>query len=115
MNNHQAASDKLSLVFKALAHPIRREILASLSLRDASVKEIAKPYNLSMVAISKHLKMLERAGLISRSKSAQLRISHLEAGPLKEASDWVQKYKQFWTESFNKLDDYIEELQKEVK
>ncbi|OLS24610.1 MAG: Transcriptional repressor SdpR [Candidatus Heimdallarchaeota archaeon LC_3] len=115
MNDLQRASDKLSLVFMALAHPIRREILASLTSRDASVKEIAKPYKLSMVAISKHLKVLERAGLISKSKNAQLRISHLEAGPLKAASDWVRQYKQFWSDSFDKLDDYIEELQKKVK
>jgi DNA-binding transcriptional ArsR family regulator len=112
MNNHQRASDKLSLVFMALSHPIRREILSTLADGDASVKKLAEPYNLSMVAITKHLKILERAGLISKTKIAQLRISHLQAGPLKVASDWVQKYKEFWTDSFDKLDEYIEELKR---
>ncbi|MHA1992084.1 MAG: ArsR/SmtB family transcription factor [Candidatus Hodarchaeales archaeon] len=112
MNSHQRASDKLSLVFMALAHPIRREILSTLVDGGASVKELAKPYNLSIVAITKHLKILERAGLISKTKNAQLRISHLQAGPLKYASDWVQKYKEFWTDSFDKLDEYIEELKR---
>lgn len=112
MNNDQRASDNLSLVFMALAHPIRRQILGTLADGDASVKKLAEPYNLSIVAISKHLKILERAGLLSKTKSAQLRISHLQAGPLKQASDWVQKYKEFWTDSFDKLDEYIEQLKR---
>lgn len=115
MNSHQRTPDKLSQVFLALAHPVRREILFSLMEGEASVKIIAKPFSMSMVAVTKHLKILERAKLIKRSKNAQLRPSHLQAGPLKEASNWIQQYRQFWNESFDKLDEYIEELQKKEK
>jgi len=115
MNLHQRSSSQLNRVFLALANPTRRKILSSLIDGEASVKELAKPFKMSMVAVTKHLKILERAGLISRSKNAQLRPSHLQAGPLKEAADWIHQYRQFWIESFDKLDDYIEELQKKKK
>ena len=110
MNLHQRRSDKLSQVFIALAHPVRREILSSLIDGDASVKDLAEPFEMSFVAITKHLKILERAGLISRSKNAQFHLSHLQVEPLKEVENWMTNYRQFWDESFDKLDKHIEEL-----
>ena len=98
------AVDELSTVFAALADPTRRAILQRLTEGDANVAELADPFAMSQPAISKHLKVLEGAGLISRSRVATARYSHLEAQPLKEATDYMQKYKRYWNESFDKLD-----------
>ena len=105
------ADDPLSNVFIALADPTRRAILARLTDGDASVAELARPFAISQPAVSKHLKILERAGLISRRAAAAARLSHLEAAPLKAASSWVDHYRKYWDESFDKLDaalaDYL--------
>lgn len=103
--------DHLSDTFSALADPTRRAILARLALGDASVKELMQPFALSQPAISKHLQVLERAGLISRGRDAQRRPCKLEAAPLQEAADWIEHYRRFWTESLDRLDDYLKELQ----
>jgi len=107
--------DHLSSTFSALADPTRRAILARLADGEASVTELAAPFDMSMPAISKHLKVLERAGLIVRSRDAQYRPCHLEAARLKEVSDWVNEYRRFWEQSFDRLDDYISRLQKKEK
>ena len=101
--------DELSTVFAALADPTRRAILQRLTEGDANVAELADPFAMSQPAISKHLKVLEGAGLISRSRIATARFSHLEAQPLKEATDYMKKYKRFWNESFDKLDSALAE------
>jgi DNA-binding transcriptional ArsR family regulator len=106
--------DELSTVFAALADPTRRAILQRLTDGDASVAELAEPFAMSQPAVSKHLKVLEGAGLISRSRVATARYSHLEARPLKEATDYMHRYKRFWSESFDKLDAaLIDHLEKE--
>lgn len=102
--------DHLSNIFSALADPTRRAILARLSTSKASVKELAEPFKMSMPAISKHLKVLERAGLISRDREAQRRPCQLEAGPLAEANAWLEEYRRFWEGSFQRLDSLLEEL-----
>jgi DNA-binding transcriptional ArsR family regulator len=107
--------DPLSLIFAALADPTRRAILARLAQGEASVTELAAPFDLSLPAISKHLKVLERAGLIERSREAQWRPARLRAAPLKEAADWVGHYRRFWEESFDRLDDYLRRLQTEQR
>ncbi|KNY14420.1 ArsR family transcriptional regulator [Shinella sp. SUS2] len=99
------------MTFAALADPTRRAILARLSEGDATVNEIAAPFEMSLPAVSKHLKVLEAAGLITRSRTAQWRPCHLEAGPLKEVNGWIANYRRFWDESFDRLDDYIRQLQ----
>jgi DNA-binding transcriptional ArsR family regulator len=104
-------SQQLDATFSALADPTRRAILARLSTGEASVKELAQPFQMSLPAISKHLKVLEHAGLIARGKSAQWRPCRLEAGPLKEASDWIDQYRRFWEESFDRLDEVLRRLQ----
>ena len=104
-------SDPLSMTFAALADPTRRAILARLSEGDATVNEIAAPFEMSLPAVSKHLKVLEAAGLITRCRTAQWRPCHLEAGPLKEVNGWIANYRRFWDESFDRLDDYIRQLQ----
>jgi DNA-binding transcriptional ArsR family regulator len=104
-------SDPLSLTFAALADPTRRAILARLSDGDATVNEIAQPFDMSLPAVSKHLKVLETAGLISKSRTAQWRPCHLEARPLKDASGWISSYRRFWEASFDRLDGYLQELQ----
>jgi DNA-binding transcriptional ArsR family regulator len=109
------ATDKLSATFFALADPTRRAILARLSSGEASVTELAEPFDMSMPAISKHLKVLETAGLIARSRDAQWRPCHLEAGPLKEVASWVDHYRKHWEESFDKLDAYLKQLQSKEK
>ena len=106
------SSDHLSTIFAALADPTRRAILIRLASGEASVTELAEPFKMSMPAISKHLKVLERAGLIARGRDAQWRPCRLEAGPLKEVADWVEHYRDFWEQSFERLDDYLIELQK---
>jgi DNA-binding transcriptional ArsR family regulator len=101
------SADRLSLTFAALADPTRRAILARLSAGEASVTELAKPFDVSLPAITKHLKVLERAGLITRGREAQWRPCRLEASPLKEANEWVGHYRQFWEESLDRLGEYL--------
>src|ERR671925_615659 len=103
--------DSLSTTFSALADPTRRAILARLISGEASVTELAQPFEMSLPAISKHLKVLERAGLITRGREAQWRPCRLQAAPLKDAADWLQHYRRFWEESFDRLGDYLGELQ----
>ena len=103
--------DTLSNTFSALADPTRRAILARLALGELSVTELAQPFEMSMPAISKHLKVLERAGLITRGREAQWRPCSLKAAPLKDAAEWLEHYRRFWEESFDRLDDYLRELQ----
>ena len=104
-------SDRLSTTFAALADPTRRAILARLSLGETSVSELAEPFDISLPAISKHLKVLERAGLIARSRDRQWRPARLEAEPLKEVAEWAERYRRFWEESYDRLDEYLKELQ----
>jgi DNA-binding transcriptional ArsR family regulator len=108
-------TDHLSATLSALADPTRRAILARLALGETSVKEIAEPFEMSLPAVSKHLKVLERAGLIARGREAQWRPCRLEAGPLREVADWLEDYRRFWDESFDRLDDYLTELQAKAK
>ena len=102
--------DHLSNTFAALADPTRRAILARLASGEISVTKLAEPFEMSMPAISKHLKVLERAGLIARGREAQWRPCRLEASPLKDVADWVEKYRRFWEESFDRLDAYLAEM-----
>lgn len=104
-------ADRLDAVFAALADPTRRAILARLANGEASVTALAEPFEMSLPAISKHLKVLERAGLIARGRSAQWRPCRLDAAPLKEAATWLEKYRQFWEQSFDRLDEYLKKLQ----
>ena len=106
-------SKALDSTFAALADPTRRAILARLaSGGEASVKELAEPFEMTPPAVSKHLKVLERAGLISRGRVAQSRPCRLEAGPLREVADWAEQYRRFWEQSFDRLDEYLHELQR---
>jgi DNA-binding transcriptional ArsR family regulator len=107
--------DHLSTTFAALADPTRRAILARLVSGQASVTQLAEPFEMSMPAISKHLKVLEHAGLIARGREAQWRPCRLEAAPLKNVADWVEHYRRFWEQSFDRLDDYLRELKKKEK
>jgi DNA-binding transcriptional ArsR family regulator len=107
--------DPLSLTFSALADPTRRAILAHLISGEASVTELAEPFEMSLPAVSKHLKVLERAGLITRGREAQWRPCRLAAGPLKDAADWLEHYRQFWEESFDRLGAYLGALQAKEK
>jgi DNA-binding transcriptional ArsR family regulator len=100
-------TDRLSATFAALADPTRRAILSRLIQGEAAVKDLAQPFSISPPSITKHLKVLERAGLISRSREAQWRPCRLEAAPLKEVAQWIQRYRSFWEQSFNRLDDYL--------
>jgi DNA-binding transcriptional ArsR family regulator len=109
------ASDRLNATFAALADPTRRAILARLASGKASVMELAKPFAMSQPAISKHLKVLERAGLISRGCDAQRRPRRLEARPLGEASEWLERYREFWEESFQRLDALLDEMKAEKR
>lgn len=106
-------ADQLTSTFAALADPTRRAILARLAAGEAGVTELAEPFDMSLPAVSKHLKVLERAGLIARSRDAQWRPCRLEPAPLKEAADWIDHYKKFWEESFDRLDGYLRELKKQ--
>jgi DNA-binding transcriptional ArsR family regulator len=108
-------SDQLSITFAALADPTRRAILARLASGEASVTELAEPFDMSMPAISKHLKVLEGAGLIARGRDAQYRPCTLDAGPLREVADWVARYREFWEERFDRLDAYLEKMQAKGK
>jgi len=105
--------DRLSETFGALADPTRRAILARLALGEASVTELGEPFEMSMPAISKHLKVLQRAGLIARGREAQWRPCRLQARPLQDVAGWVEHYRRFWEESFDRLDDYLRELKKQ--
>lgn len=107
--------DHLSTTFAALADPTRRAILARLASGEASVTELSEPFEMSMPAISKHLKVLEHAGLIARGRDAQWRPCRLEAGRLKEVAAWVEDYRRFWEQSFDRLDDYLRELKEKEK
>ena len=106
-------SDHLSMTFSALADPTRRAILSRLSRGEQSVMELAKPFDMSLPGISKHLKVLERAGLIQRSREAQWRPCKLKADKLKDVSDWVEEYRKFWEESFDRLEVYLQQIQAE--
>jgi DNA-binding transcriptional ArsR family regulator len=105
-------ADHLSITFGALADPTRRAILARLTKGEASVTELAKPFDITLPAISKHLKVLERAGLITRSRDAQWRPCRLKAHRLEEAADWVERYRVYWERSFDRLDEHLRELQR---
>ena len=109
------SSDRLGATFAALADPTRRAILARLASGAASVTELAEPFEMSLPAVSKHLKVLERAGLIARGREAQWRPCQLEAGPLKDATQWLEHYRQFWEQSFDRLEDYLRKLKRKGK
>lgn len=104
------SSDRLSGTFAALADPTRRAILARLASGEASVTDLAEPFAMSLPAVSKHLKVLERAGLIARGREAQWRPCRLDAQPLKDAAEWLDRYRHFWEQSFDRLDEYLQEL-----
>jgi DNA-binding transcriptional ArsR family regulator len=108
-------TDPLTITFAALADPTRRAILGRLARGEASVNELAAPFKISLPGISKHLKVLERAGLIARGRKAQWRPCRLRAGPLKDVAGWVERYRHFWDESLDRLDDYLEEFQTKEK
>lgn len=103
--------DAISNTFSALADPTRRAILARLALGETSVTELAKPFEMSMPAVSKHLRVLENAGLVERGRQAQFRPVKLKAEPLRDASQWIDSYRRFWEESFDRLDEYLRRLQ----
>jgi DNA-binding transcriptional ArsR family regulator len=105
------AADRLDRTFAALADPTRRAILARLAAGEASVTTLAEPFEMSMPAVSKHLKVLERAGLITRGRERQWRPARLEAAPLREVAEWTERYRRFWEESYDRLDEYLDELQ----
>jgi DNA-binding transcriptional ArsR family regulator len=105
-------ADALSLTFSALADPTRRSILARLASGEATVQELAEPFKITLPAISRHLKVLEKAGLIARGRDAQYRPARLEAAPLKDISEYVERYRRNWEESFDRLDEYLQEVQK---
>jgi DNA-binding transcriptional ArsR family regulator len=109
------SADPLSITFKALADPTRRAILARLSLGETSVMELAKPFDMSLPAVSQHLKVLESAGLVTRGREAQWRPCRLEAAALREATDWLDHYRRFWEESLGKLDQYLKTMQAQEK
>src|SRR5438094_2318528 len=104
--------DRLTETFAALADPTRRAILQRLASGERSVTELARPFDMSLAAVSKHLRVLERAGLIARGRDAQQRPRRLEARPLKQAADWLERYRRFWDERFDRLDDYLMQLQR---
>lgn len=103
--------ERLNHVFAALADPTRRAIVARLARGEATVNELAEPFAMSLPAVSKHLKVLEKAGLVVRGREAQRRPARLEAEPLREVADWLERYRKFWEQSFDRLDDYLRELQ----
>ena len=105
------ATDQLDRTFAALADPTRRAILSRLASGEASVTELAEPFEMTLPAVSKHLKVLERAGLIARGRERQWRPARLDAGPLKEVAAWTERYRRFWEESYDRLDEYLDQLQ----
>lgn len=108
-------TDPLTATFSALADPTRRAILGRLARGESSVKELAEPFRMSLPGVSKHLKVLERAGLITRTRAAQWRPCRLKARPMKRAADWLDGYRRFWEESFDRLDEYLRELQNQPR
>jgi DNA-binding transcriptional ArsR family regulator len=115
MVHHPTSPDRLNATFAALADPTRRAILARLASGQSSVTELAEPFEMSLPAISKHLKVLERAGLIARGREAQWRPCRLAAAPLKDAAEWLEHYRRFWEQSLDRLDDYLQELKGKEK
>jgi DNA-binding transcriptional ArsR family regulator len=115
MEKYEMRSDHLSTTFAALADPTRRAILARLAQGEATVNELAEPFALSLPTVSKHLKVLQRAGLVSQGRKAQWRPCRLEAAPLHEAANWMEGYRRFWEESFDRLDDYLHDLQAQAQ
>ena len=115
MVQEPSGAANLNATFAALADPTRRAILARLASGEVSVMELAEPFAMSLPAVSKHLKVLEKVGLIARGRDAQWRPCRLSAGPLREVADWVEHYRKFWTESFDRVDDYLREVQKSQK
>jgi DNA-binding transcriptional ArsR family regulator len=113
MDKKEMKTDPLSATFAALADPTRRAILARLADGEATVTELAAPFQMSLPGVSKHLKVLEAAGLISKSRDAQWRPCRLEGKPLRDVADWMNTYRRFWDESLERLDDYLQEMQKE--
>ena len=111
----KCSSRLLNRTFAALADPTRRRILEHLAHGDRCVTDLAKPYSMSLPAVSKHLRVLERAGLIRRRRSGRVHRLNLHAGPMKQASQWIQEYRRFWEESFDRLDEYLKELQTKEK
>ena len=107
--------DALSRIFAALADPTRRDMVARLTTSDATVTELAAPYDVSLQAVSKHLKVLERAGLIVRGRSAQLRPSRLQGDAFKQAADWLAGYRPFWEDSFDRLDEHLHAIQEDAR
>lgn len=107
--------DRLSATFQALADPTRRAILARLADGEASVTELARPFEMSLPAVSKHLKVLERAGLVQRGRHAQWRPCRLRPEPLREASDWVEQYRRLWEERYDQLEDYLKTMQEDAR
>lgn len=110
-----ATADQLDRTFGALADSTRRAILSRLMSGEASVTDLAEPFEMTMPAVSKHLRVLEGAGLITRGKERQWRPARLEAGPLREVADWIERYRRFWEESYDRLDEYLDELQDRAK
>ncbi|HKX25342.1 MAG TPA: metalloregulator ArsR/SmtB family transcription factor [Actinomycetota bacterium] len=102
---------ELDRTFAALADPTRRAILARLASGEATVTELAEPFEISLPAVSKHLKVLERAGLVARGRERQWRPARLQAGPLRDVAEWAERYRRFWEERYDRLDEYLEELQ----
>ncbi len=115
MAKYSTATDELSETFAALAHPTRRAILARLARGEATVNELAEPFDLSLPAISKHLKVLQRAGLVTQGRRAQWRPCRLEPAPLKRVDEWIERYRRTWEERFDRLDEYLRELQHKEK
>jgi DNA-binding transcriptional ArsR family regulator len=111
----RSSNDRLSITFAALADPTRRAILARLTSGEATVKELSKPFAMSGPAISKHLRVLEEAGLIAQGREAQWRPRRLEAAPLKQVADWTEGYRRFWDESYKRLDNYLQQLKEKEK
>src|SRR5512140_3384230 len=109
------SAQQLDLTFAALSDPTRRAILSRLASGEATVMDLAKPFDMTLPAISKHLKVLQRAGLISQGREAQWRPCRLEAAPLKDAAAWIEHYRRYWEESFDRLDDYLEKVQSKEK
>src|SRR6266496_2983998 len=105
------ATEQLDRTFAALADPTRREIIERLEAGEASVTELEESFEMTMPAVSKHLKVLERAGLVARGRERQWRPARLEAGPLRDVAEWTERYRQFWEESYDRLDEYLDELQ----
>jgi DNA-binding transcriptional ArsR family regulator len=114
VNTPEMAVDQLSTTFAALADPTRRAILARLTQGEATVNELAEPFPITLQAVSKHLKVLERAGLIARGRSAQLRPSRLQGEALREVADWVAEYRRFWEDRFDRLDEHLRKIQKGI-